>query len=151
MRWWVQWLYGSLAAGTVLFAVGVLFKYTIPVVAPSIPPQFENLALFRPWPEWTSTYMILHPFGYGFVFAAVFLGLRRWSAFSPGVRGGLLYGVGVFVVGSLPVYLLAFAAFQVTPEVILSWIAQSLAQYILAGMTLGCVCDGGPPRGTSRG
>lgn len=43
-------------------------------------------------------------------------------------------------------YLLAFASFQVSPEVILSWIAQSLAQYALAGMALGCVCDGASVR-----
>ena len=90
--------------------------------------------------------MAIHPFVYGIAFAAVFLGLRRWSAFPAGVRGGLVYGAGVFVVGSLPVYLLAFASFQVSPEVILSWIAQSLAQYALAGMALGCVCDGASVR-----
>ena len=115
--------------------------------SPRIPPQFEaNPALYRPWQR-------LDPHLHGdssvrlrVVFAAVFLGLRRWSAFPPGVRGGLVYGAGVFVVGSLPVYLLSFASFQVSPEVILSWIAQSLAQYALAGMALGCVCDGASVR-----
>jgi hypothetical protein len=44
-------------------------------------------------------------------------------------------------VGSLPVYLLAYASFQVSPEVILSWVLQSLAQYALAGIVLGCVAE----------
>jgi hypothetical protein len=130
------------AAGATLFAVGALFHLLIPVVARGIPPQFGNVALFRPWAGRTSIYMALHPFVYGFVFATVFLGLRRWSVFPPGVRGGLVYGAGVFLVGSLPVYLLAFASFQVSPEVIFAWTVQSLAQYALAGMALGCVCDG---------
>ena len=143
MRWWVRLVSGGLAAGATLFLVGAAFHLLVPVVVPVIPPQFKaNPALYRPWPGWTRTYMVVHPFVYGFVFAAVFLGLRRWSAFPPGIHGGLFYGAGVFVVGGLPVYLLAFASFQVSPEVILSWIAQSLAQYTLAGMALGCVCDG---------
>ena len=146
MRWWVQWVSGSLAAGATLFLVGYAFYKVVPVVAPVIPLQFSNAALYRPWPGWTRTYMAVHPFVYGAVFAAVFLGLRRWSAFAPGVRGGLVYGTGVFVVGSLPVYLLTLASFQVSPEVILSWILQSLAQYALAGMILGCVCDGASVR-----
>ena len=137
MRFWVQWILGSFASGVILFAVGAVFHFGVPVVAPGIPSQFANTALFRPWDGWTSTYMVLHPFIYGIVFAAVFLGFRRCFSFSPGVRAGLLYGASVFVVGSLPVYLLAFASFQVSSEVIFSWIAQSLAQYLLAGITLG--------------
>jgi hypothetical protein len=139
---WRQWLSCSLAAGMTLFLVGAGFYLLVPFIAPGIPPQFLNCALFRPWPGWTSTYMALHPFGYGIVFATVFLALRRWSQFPPGIRGGFIYGAGVFVVGSLPVYLLAFASFQVSPEVIVSWIVQSLTQYGCAGMAIGCVADG---------
>lgn len=147
MRQWVQLLQGSLTAGVSMFLVGAAFHLLVPVFAPVIASQFEaNLGLYRPWIGWTRTYMVIHPFLYGIVFAAVFLSLRRWSAFAPGVRGGLLYGAGVFVVGSLPVYLLNLASFQVSLEVILSWIAQGLAQYALAGMALGCVCDGASVR-----
>jgi hypothetical protein len=136
-----------LAAGTTLFLVGTAFYLLVPFIAPGIPPQFEaNPALYRPWQGWTRTYMVSHPFVYGVVFTAVFLGLRQCSAFPPGVRGWLVYGAGVFALGSLPVYLLVFASFQVSPEVILCWIAQSFAQYTLAGMALGCVCDGATVR-----
>jgi hypothetical protein len=121
-----------------LFLVGTLFHLLVPMIAPGIRPQFLNAALFRPWPGWTFTYMVINPFGYGF------------SAFPSGGRGGLVYGAGVFVVGSLPVYLLAFASFQVSPEVILSWVVQSLAQYVLAGMALGCVADGASVRVSIR-
>lgn len=146
MQWRTRWVSGSLAAGVTLFLVGAAFDSLVRVVAPAIRSQYDNGALFRPWAGWTSTYMALHPFGYGFVFAAVFLSLRWWSAFPPGTRGGLVYGAGVFVVGSLPVYLLNFASFAVSPEVILSWVVQSLAQYVLAGMVLGCVVDGASVR-----
>lgn len=147
MRPWASWLQASIAAGASMFLVGAAYHVLLPVIAPAIPSQFEAApGLYRPWSGWTRTYMVIHPFLYGIVFAAGFLSLRRWSAFAPGVRGGLLYGGGVFVAGSLPVYLLNLASFQVSPEVIMSWIAQSVAQYVLAGMAIGYVCDGASMR-----
>jgi hypothetical protein len=125
-----------------MFLVGCIFYGLVPVVAPGLASQYLNTALFRPWDGWTSTYILLHPFGYGFVFAGGFVGLRRDSSFSPGVSGGLIYGPGVFVVGSLPVYLLVFASFAVSPEVIFCWVLQSLAQHLAAGLAVGCVVDG---------
>jgi hypothetical protein len=126
-------------AAAVLLAVGALFHFGLPMIAPGIPPQFGNAALFRPWAGWTSTYMLLHPLWFGAVFAAVYLGLRSRGGLPLGWRGGVVYGVGVFVVGSLPVYLLAYAAFQVSLQVIGSWVAQSLCQYLAAGAALGAV------------
>src|SRR5260370_41546066 len=41
-----------------------------------------------------------------------------------------VYRAPPFFGRALPVYLLAFASFQVSAEVIVSWIAQSLAQYL---------------------
>jgi hypothetical protein len=151
MRLWSRWMTGSLAAGFTMFLVGTAFHLTVPIVVSDVPPQFLNANLFRPWGGWTSTYMALHPFVYGFVFAVVFLGLRRWTAFPPGIRGGLLYGAGVFAVGSLPIYLLAFASFQVSREIVLGWVLQSLAQYALAGMVLAYVTDDGRGTGSSSG
>ena len=46
-------------------------------------------------------------------------------------------GLVVFRVGSLLVYLLTDASFEVIPAVILSWVAQSLCQYVTAGAALG--------------
>jgi hypothetical protein len=43
----------------------------------------------------------------------------------------------VFAVGSLPVYLLVFASFAVSPDVIASWVAQSACQYAAAGAAIG--------------
>ena len=63
------------------------------------------------------------------------------AAMPPGWRGGLLYGLGVFAVGGLPVYLLAFASFRVSPEIIASWVAQAACQYLVAGAAVGAVAD----------
>lgn len=132
-------------AGMTLFAIGAVFHLMVPLVASGIPPQFGNAALFRPWTGWTSTYMALHPFGFAVVFTAVYVLLRARGGVAGGWRGGLAYGFGVFLVGSLPVFLLAFASFQVSPDVIISWVLQSTCQYLAAGAAVGWVARHAEP------
>ena len=64
----------------------------------------------------------------------------RSSANLGGVRDGLLYGLAVFAVGSLPVYALNMASFQVSTGVVVAWVLQSLSQYLLSGLALGWYC-----------
>jgi hypothetical protein len=123
-------------AGATLFAVGALFHVAQPK---RVAVQFQNKALFRPWAGWTSTYMGLHPFGFGAVFATVYLMLLERGCVAPGERDGLLYGLGVFLVGSLPVFLLAYASFNVSRMVIASWIIQNSCQYLAAGLAVALV------------
>ena len=133
-----------------MFLVGAAFsRILVPVFAPDIEPQYLNCELFRPWSEiWI--HMVIHPFVYGIVFAVAFVALRNWSSFRSGIRGGCIFGTGIFVVGSLPVYLLVFASFQISAEIIVAWTMQSLAQYVLAGLAVGCVADGLTIRVRSR-
>jgi len=137
-----QWIRCSLVAGITMFLVGSVFFLVVPVLLPSVEQRYKNIAVFRPWLAWTSTYMKFHPFLYGPVFATVFLTLRKGSTFLAGIRGGFLYGAGVFAVGSLPVFVLAFASFQASVEIIGLWILQNLCQYLAAGIAIGSVADG---------
>jgi hypothetical protein len=59
-----------------------------------------------------------------------------------GVRGGAVFGLLVFVVGSLPVFLLHYASLDVPGTVVVCWLAQNLTQYVLAGAVLGSFLDG---------
>ena len=135
------WFSSSIAAGTTMFLVGVVFHILGSYFASGLEQQYENRDLFRGWEGWTSTYMLIHPFIYAPVFASIFLGLRRASRFPSGIRGGLIYGAGVFCVGSLPVFLLAHASFQVSPEIMLTWIVQNFCQYLAAGIALGVLAN----------
>jgi|GEM_PF-675704 len=137
-----QWCSCSIAVGISMFLVGVIFHFSIPFAAPEIEAQYENHELFRPWPGWTSRYMLIHPFIYAPVFAAVFLKLRQETSFPAGIKGGFICAAGIFCVGSLPVFILTFASFQVSAEVIVTWIVQNLCQYLAAGIALGAVADG---------
>jgi hypothetical protein len=130
------WILASLACGVTQFAVGTAFHFLAPIVVPSIPPQFLNSEVLRPWPE-IRAYMAAYPFIYGFVFSGVFLGLQRWTQLNSTVRAGASFGAIVFVGGHLPVYFLTFLSFQVSGEIVLWWILQSLMQCVLAGMVVG--------------
>ena len=56
----------AIAAAATMFAVGVLFFFGVPLVAPEIPLQFEkNAALYRPWADGTDIYMRRTPCGSG--------------------------------------------------------------------------------------
>ena len=136
------WFSSSIAVGVTMFLVGLLFHISGPSLAPGFEQHYKNRDLFRNWNEWTSTYMMIHPFILAPVFSAIFLLLRKTSALLTGIRYGLIYGAGVFFVGSLPIFLLAFASFQVPFEVIALWIVQNLFQYLAAGIALSVVVDG---------
>ena len=138
-----QWIRCSLSAGITMLIVGYVFHMIVPVLFPDVQLQYETQSeLFRWWEgTWTETYMMVHPFLFGSVFAAVFLALRKRTSFPSGTSGGLTYGAGVFFVGSLPVFVLAFASFVVSAEIISLWILQNLCQYLAAGFAVGRVVD----------
>ena len=111
------------------------------MVAPAIPRQYANAALFRPWSGWTSTYMFFHPIGFGVVFALVYCGLKSRCGFPSGWRGGGAFGACVFFLGSLPIFLIDYASFTVSGEIIASWILQNACQYLLSGALIGVIAN----------
>lgn len=127
-------------AALILFSVGAVFHVTIGALLPELQRHFENDALYRPWDGWTSTYMIIHPFAYGPVFALVH---AFYSEENGGWRAGLKFGLVVFVVGALPVWLLSFASFQISLEMALAFLLQSLCQYAAAGTAIGAIAETG--------
>jgi hypothetical protein len=127
-------LASGLLAGTVMFAIGAVFHWLLPILAPwivalLIPP------VFRPWPGWVRTYMIAHPFWFGFAFACLFTVLEPRTR---STLAGARFGAVLFLVGALPVYLLCFASIAIPQSVIVCWLLQGLTQYVLAGAALGC-------------
>lgn len=141
MEWW-RLVVGSLLCGAILFVVGVAFHFLTPLAAPRVAAEYRNEALFRHWGGWTRAYMLAHPWLFGALFAAVFFVARAvfGGAHLSGVWAGLLYGLGVFAVGALPIYALNLASFQISACVVVSWAVQSLSQYVLAGSALGWYC-----------
>lgn len=143
----------SLAAGVILFSIGALFHLTVPLLVPALTTAYtDHPEIFRTWPGWTRAYMICHPFFYGFVFASGFHVLHaiKRETIPLGARNGAIYGLLVFAIGSLPVFLLNYGALRVPGIVITAWIIQSLLQYTAVGALLGCATDGVVVRITTR-
>jgi hypothetical protein len=138
---WRPTVAGCLIAGFVQLLVGYLFYKAVPAVIPDVERQYKNGALFRPWPGWTSTYMLFHPIGFGAVFALVYCGLKSRCGFPAGWRGGGAFGACVFLVGSLPIFLIDYASFAVSVEIVASWILQNACQYLLSGASVGIVAN----------
>lgn len=131
-----NWFAVAAVSSATLLTVGYAFEKAIPVVAPRIPLQFENNPeLYRAWPGWTETYMWIHPLVYGIPFALVYVAVR--SVVGAGWRSGLKYGLAVFAVGALPVWLLMSASVRVSPEVMASFLLRSVCQYAAAGAAAG--------------
>jgi hypothetical protein len=128
----------GLLAGAVMFAIGAVFHWLVLILAPGIAALFAP-PVFRPWPGWTRTYMVVHPFWFGLAFAWLF------TVLEPRTRttlAGARFGAVLFLVGALPVYLLCFASIAIPRPVIVCWSLQSLTQYVLAGAALGRLSDG---------
>jgi hypothetical protein len=128
-------------ASLLLFGVGCLFHFVlIPTFAPAVEREYDNRALFRPLVGWPRTYLALHPIVYGVLFAAAFRlvgGVEGATTWPQGLRAGACFGLAVFLVGALPVYLLNYASLAMPPAVIVSWITQGVCQYVAAGVGLG--------------
>jgi hypothetical protein len=136
----------GIVAGTVMLLVGTGFHFAIEAFFPRINAIYsEHSDLFRPWSGWTRHYMLIHPVGFGFIFAFVYSCLRSSHLSGTPLRGptgGALFGVLVFIVGSLPVFFLSFASLRIPVLVIVAWIAQNLTQYVTAGLAIGSIADG---------
>jgi hypothetical protein len=51
----------------------------------------------------------------------------------------------VFLVGSLPIFLITYASFTVSVEIVASWVLQNACQYLLAGAAVGVVAENRRP------
>jgi hypothetical protein len=122
----------GLLAGTVMFAMGAMFHWLVPVLMPAVAAMFRP-PVFRVWPGWTRLYMIVHPFWFGVAFAWLFT-LFEVQLQNP--RQGAYFGAILFLVGALPVYIVSFAAICLPLPVLLCWITQGFSQYVLAGAVL---------------
>ena len=147
MVWW-QVTGLCFFTGIAHFSMGAVFHVAVPLLFPSVALEYENHALFRPWAGWTRTYMLIHPFAFGAVFTLIYLLLQR-SQGTAGpfmhALGGIRFGAVIFLVGSLPIFLLNLASFNVSGKVIVVWTTQNAIQYLTAGLILGWLC---PPAGS---
>jgi hypothetical protein len=136
---WLVAIVGGVVAALILLGVGLAFN-VIEKCIPAIGAEYHP-PVFRPWPGWSETYMLLHPLWFGFLFALIFAMLSRRrdvKAWWKEALCGALYGAVVFAVGSLPIFVLIYASFNVSATLVaVSWALRNVAQYTVAGFCLG--------------
>jgi len=126
-----------ISVGLSMLTVGALCHILLPRLVPGLAEDYANESIFRPWGGITRAYMIAHPI----LFSVAFVMVHRWQAMNTegitGWSGGMIYGAGVFLVGSLPVFVIAYASMRIPGAVFLAWIGQNAVQYVVAGALLG--------------
>ncbi|MBY0522063.1 MAG: hypothetical protein K2R98_01615 [Gemmataceae bacterium] len=130
----------GILSGCVMLLIGSLFHVVWPILLPTLSDEYAAPSLFRPWEGGTRAYMLIHPLVVGVLLAGAFAWLvRKAGPDSPlrGVWGGARFGLGVCLIGSLPIFALDFASFRVSALVIATWAVQNAIQYVAAGAVLG--------------
>lgn len=136
---WPQLLLGGLLCGAVQFMIGALFHLLLPILAPTWQDEYAQECLFRPWSGWTQAYMLLHPWLFGLLFAFGFFGLSTTmdrATLCCG-SGGVIYGSAIVLLGSIPIFALNLASFQISAKLVGAWAAQNSCQNLAAGYALG--------------
>ena len=127
----------GLLAGVVMAVIGAVFHVLVPWFFPRVRGEYADVALFRTWAGPMRLYMIIHPFMFGLLFAGAYARLACIDGVGNpfrGLRGGLFYGLGVFLVGSLPIFALNLASFRVSVLIIVTWVVQNFVQSAAAGV-----------------
>ena len=86
---------------------------------------------------WVVPYLYCHPLLFGFVFAAGFTLVARHFAGIVDTQFGIQFGLVLFLIGSLPIFVLLGAALAVPAKVLPFWVLRNLSQYVAAGAVLG--------------
>ncbi|HRI29793.1 MAG TPA: hypothetical protein PK239_18265 [Chitinophagales bacterium] len=124
--------------GLTIAIVLLLFSYSMLHIAvrlfPGLCEEYCNPAVFQTTPErmWL---FFLHPFVLSFAllwFWQRFKSLLQGNLWVKGVEFGLVYGV----VATLPAMWITFSALNVSFQMVLTWIAYSIIQVVIAGIIM---------------
>lgn len=135
--WWGRWLSGTMVSAMSFWQMGRLLTWLLPPAG-----RWPEVIPLRPVEATSWLVRVVPPLTAAALFAGTYLVLRSRTNFPPRVRGGLLFGLGIFLAGLLPAALWTFAAVPVPTESIAWWLARAFVQCAVAGMLLGCVVDG---------
>lgn len=123
------------AAATTMLLVGALWEATECYVVGDY--VSDNPAFRKRW--WVVPYLYCHPILYGFAFTAAFIFVARYFTETVSTGFGLAFGLALFLVGSLPIFVLLSAAVDIPFAVVPLWILRNLSQYVAAGAVLGSI------------
>jgi len=118
----------GLAAGLLMLLVSLLLTPILYLVFPGLPAEYQTPGLFRPWSDPLMSLIFVHPILLGLILAWV------WDQVKSAVGNGLKFGVGVWLIASVPGMFISYSSFYLSLAMITSWTLLALVQLIFAGM-----------------
>lgn len=126
----------GLAAGFGMLGASFGFNFLTNFLFPDLASEYLNPALFRPWSDPLMQLFFAYPFILGLSLAFV------WNKINSTIPGrtvfskGLSFGLGVFLVSTIPGMFVTYTSFQVSPAMVLSWTVSGLLTSVIAGWIL---------------
>jgi hypothetical protein len=105
------------------------------ITSPLLQQEYMS-GLFRPWTDPLMMLMFLHPFILGFALAWVWNIVKSAVPGHDVFRRGALFGLGYWIVASIPGMFISYTSFIISPAMVLSWTVSALLQAMVAGIIL---------------
>lgn len=126
----------GLAAGFGMLIVSFGFGFLINGSYTTLNLEYQNPNLFRPWSDPLMQLFYLGPFILGLGLAFI------WNKIKASISGksvwikGLKFGLGYFLVGTIPGMFISYSSFPISLLMIMSWTVSGLLEAITAGIIL---------------
>jgi len=121
---------GGLIAGLVIFVVGMIFGNLTAELY-----ELSPMSFFKPMDQAWFIKMIIYDFALGLLLAYVYSVIKVGVPGS-GINKGLLFGLLIFLVGTLPGLTLTQMTMNIRNKLIFMWALNGLINYLLAGSVI---------------
>jgi len=130
-------LFFGLFTGFLFLVIDAVLSQIFPFMFPHIRREYTAL-VFRDYGNWAFTYEKLHHFLVGYLFTLFFGILQQYISLhiSNPYAVGVVYGMGICVLGTYPIFAYNFALLHVSRSLMFSWMLNNLIQYTLGGIFL---------------
>jgi len=124
----------GLLAGALMLAASLVFSQLLDLIFPSLPAEYQNASLFRPWSDPLMSLYFLYPF----VLAMLLSWL--WGKTKPIVKGEKAwprawnFTLAYWLIASLPGMLITYSSFPVSLPMVVSWSIGGFLQILIAGL-----------------
>jgi len=127
----------GIVAGIAMLIIGMGLSYLFNAILPQLSAEYENTsaALFRAWEDPLMSLYFIYPILTGLVLA------WAWNRIKDHLKGDLAkkavnFGLGYFLVATIPGMLVTYASFQISLLMVLSWTISSLVNAVVASLIL---------------
>jgi hypothetical protein len=126
----------GLVTGVVIFVVSMALSQLINIVFPTLPKEYVNGKLFRPWTDPLMLLYFLYPFLLGLVLSWAWSKTKKIVCGKTIWKKGACFGLAYCLIASVPGMFITLSTFQVSLLMVLSWAVTGLVEAVVAGVIL---------------